>query len=157
MCYVFYKSISDIYKEICHLLGEENAIFKNNNLTIAFNDTTLQVPANCRVILHSEDFEHILSVPTDHMIKLTFELIPYKTDISIIYIHPAVVLFQGKFMFQENQFAILNYVFGVWKYLNIITAFRNLYNTSWLYKLLLQYSISQLALLSCINLFLNLS
>lgn len=89
MCY-FDTRVSASHSGIHrHLLEGENAVFQQNNLTIDFQDPILRLPANGRVILRSEDFEHIMSVPIDRMIKLPFELIAYKTDISIIYIHPS--------------------------------------------------------------------
>ena len=69
------------------LLEKESAALTQNNLTISFEDPILHLPALGRVIVRTPDFEHVLTVPQDLMIKIPFELLAYKTTLQIIYLH----------------------------------------------------------------------
>lgn len=48
-----------------HLLEGEDATFSHNNLTISFKDPLLQLPGKGKIILRNDEFEHVLSVPSD--------------------------------------------------------------------------------------------
>ena len=84
-----YDKKNSLLKPVLHrkLLEKETAIFTQYNMSLKFNDPILTLPDRGRVIIRSETFEHVLTVPQDLMITLPFEILAYKTDIQVIYIH----------------------------------------------------------------------
>lgn len=71
-----------------HLLEGEKATFSQRNLSFTFEDPILHLPDTGKVILRSDDFEHVMNVPSDKMIIIPFEYLAYKADIQVIYLHP---------------------------------------------------------------------
>lgn len=69
------------------LMEGEKATFTNRNLSFSFEDPLLHLSGQGRVIIRSPDFEHVLVVPQDGIIKIPFEFLAYKTDIQVTYLH----------------------------------------------------------------------
>ncbi|KAG8180583.1 hypothetical protein JTE90_018202 [Oedothorax gibbosus] len=69
------------------LLEHEEARFSSHNLTIKFIDPVLHVPEPGRVILRTEEYEHFLSITNELQVTLPFELLAYKTELTLIYIN----------------------------------------------------------------------
>lgn len=70
------------------LLENESARFTQHNLTFQFQDPVLTLPDIGKVILRTADYEHIMLVPEDLTIVLPFELLAFRTTLTIIYLHP---------------------------------------------------------------------
>lgn len=79
-----------------HLLEGEKATFSQRNLTFTFEDPILHLPDAGKVILRSEDFEHVLNVPEDRLIHVPFEYLAYKADIQVTYLHPTGKIVTGQ-------------------------------------------------------------
>ena len=88
ICLINKKSERKPVKSHRRLLEQEEAVFTHDNLTVTFKDPILYLPGSGRVILRTEDYEHLLTVPDDNTIVLPFEMLAFKTTLLIIYINP---------------------------------------------------------------------
>lgn len=96
VCYFDKKKLHASDKTRRRLLEGEKATFTQRNLTFTFEDPLLHLPDAGKVILRSEDFEHVMTVPADRIIHIPFEYLAFKTDLQVTYLHPSGKVVMGK-------------------------------------------------------------
>lgn len=96
ICYFDKRQISTSKKFRRHLLEGEKATFSQRNLSFTFEDPILHLPDSGKVILRSDDFEHVMNVPSDNIIIIPFEYLAYKADIQVTYLHPTGKVITGQ-------------------------------------------------------------
>lgn len=78
-----------------HLLEHEVAVFTHHNFSVHFEDPILTLPDLGRVIVRADDFQAIYTVPEDRIIVLPFEILSFKSTISVTYLHTSGQTVQG--------------------------------------------------------------
>lgn len=69
------------------LLEHEKAVFSDHNMTFTFEDPVLKLPDIGKVIVRTDDFQTIYTVPEDLKITLPFELLAQKTTLRFTYLN----------------------------------------------------------------------
>lgn len=112
------------------LLEGKLAAFTHHNLTIHFNDPILRLPDLGQVIIQNSDYEYVVTVTMDLMIKILFELLAFKTDINIIYIHKSGLTINGLVHVtgKSISFVELRLALYVVKFFHTLNAFTKSYS-----------------------------